>query len=142
MEGSELRNGLATTGPGGPRVLTIAIADDVVEIQQLAKTWLTELGHHVLCADNGRDLLRWCESRRVDVVITDIMMPESDGFEVIRLVRATQPAIKIISMSGGASVMSTDQCLQIARALGADAVLRKPFRRAQLLAAVDSVVGQ
>ena len=136
MDATDVRN----TSPDARASLTIAVADDVAEIQTLAKIWLTELGHQVLCAGNGRELIQWCESRRVDIVLTDVVMPETDGFEVIRQVRARHPAIKIVSMSGGAPVMSMDQCLHIARALGADAVLRKPFNRAQLVDVVDAVI--
>lgn len=121
------------------RPLTIAVADDVAEIQLLAKTWLSDEGHQVYCAESGRDAVRWCDARRVDVVLTDVMMPEGDGFEVIREVRARHPHVKIISMSGGAPVMSMEQCLHVARALGADTVLRKPFTRSQLLAALAAV---
>jgi CheY-like chemotaxis protein len=119
--------------------LTIALADDMPEIQTLASTWLRAAGHAVICADNGRDLLRLIEHRQVDVVISDVMMPESDGFEVITALKETHPDIKILSISGGASVMPAKDCLRVAKALGAHGVLAKPFNRAQLMRALDEV---
>lgn len=119
--------------------LTIAVADDMPEIQALAATWLSALGHTVVCALNGAELLRIVGAKPVDVVITDVMMPEKDGFEVIRALKSSFPNVKIISISGGADVMPKSDCLRVAKALGADVVVAKPFNRAQLLAAVDSL---
>lgn len=119
----------ASTGRGA---LTIAIADDVPEIQMLASTWLTAEGHRVLCAADGAQLLEIVRLQPVDVVITDVMMPESDGFEVIRELRRLHPQVRIITISGGASVMPLNDCLRVAKALGAHAVLAKPLTRSKL----------
>jgi CheY-like chemotaxis protein len=118
--------------------LTIALADDMPEIQALAATWLSGAGHTVLCAANGAELLRMLRDKQVDVVITDVMMPQNDGFEVIQAVKKLYPGVKIITISGGADVMPMRDCLRVARALGADAVLAKPFNKVQLFTALDS----
>jgi len=122
------------------RALTIALADDIAEIQFLARTWLTGAGHRVLCSEDGRSLLQRVARERVDLIITDVMMPDGDGFEVIREVRAAHPSIRIVTMSGGAPVMPMAQCLHVAQQLGAHAVLAKPFNRARLFAAVDAAM--
>ena len=119
--------------------LTFAVADDVPEIRVLATQWLTAAGHRVHCAADGVELLQLVRDHPVDVVITDVMMPESDGFEVIRAVKASRPEVKIVTISGGATVMPMEDCLRVAKALGADAVLAKPFKRIQLLAVIESL---
>lgn len=119
--------------------LTVALADDMPEIQMLATTWLTGAGHRVVCAADGVQLLDIVRRQHVDVVITDVMMPENDGFEVIRALRRSYPDVKIITISGGASVMPTNDCLRVAKALGAHAVLAKPLTRPRLLAALDEI---
>ena len=117
--------------------LRIAVADDVPEIQMLASQWLTAAGHVVWCAGDGLELLRLIRDRTVDVVLTDVMMPENDGFEVLQKLKRTRPELKVIAMSGGADVMPRQDCLRVATALGARAVLPKPFNRQQLLDAIE-----
>lgn len=119
--------------------LVIAIADDIFEIQQLAREWLATAGHTVTCVANGAELTRFASEHRLDVVITDIMMPERDGLEVIAEIKKTQPQVRIIAMSGGGAVMEATDCLRVAKRLGADGILKKPFNRAQLMNVLHEV---
>jgi CheY-like chemotaxis protein len=119
--------------------LEIAFADDVPEIQKLAREWLTLAGHRVTCVDNGLELAKVCATRHFDLVITDVMMPERDGFEVVTTLKSTHPNIRIIVISGGGRIMAINDSLRVAQRLGADAVLAKPFSGAQLMAAVAKV---
>lgn len=118
--------------------LTVAVADDMPEIRSLAREWLTAAGHKVVCACNGAELLQIVRHQAVDLVITDVMMPDTDGFEVIRALRRSHPDVRIVTISGGAPVMSMGDCLKVAQALGAHAVLPKPFTRKQLFATVTA----
>jgi YesN/AraC family two-component response regulator len=68
----------------------------------------------------------------VDLVITDVLMPEKDGLEVIMEIRAKLPQVKIIAISGGGRISHTDY-LVAARRLGAHRTLSKPFIRQELL---------
>lgn len=119
--------------------LEIAVADDVTDIQRLIREWLTHLGHKVTCVGNGLELVKLCAARRFDIVITDVMMPESDGFEVVTALKQTRPDVRIIVISGGGRVMAASDSLRVAQRLGADAVLAKPFSGAQLMAAVAQI---
>ena len=107
------------------------------EIRILASHWLSAEGHTVISAEDGRELLELVYSRNVDVVITDVMMPEADGFEVLSAVKRWRSTIRVLTISGGAPVMPMQNCLRIAKALGADGVLPKPFNRERLLEAID-----
>jgi DNA-binding NtrC family response regulator len=73
-----------------------------------------------------------------DVVLTDMLMGERDGVEVIAAVRMNQPNARIVAMSGGNSVVRSSQCLTQAVSWGAAEPLTKPFTMAQLMAAIES----
>jgi CheY-like chemotaxis protein len=70
-----------------------------------------------------------------DLVITDIFMPEGDGFEMLNELRGREPKVPVIAMSGG-GVQDGLDVLAIAGRLGATKVLYKPFARRQLLDAI------
>ena len=70
-----------------------------------------------------------------DLVITDIIMPEMEGFQVIREIRKVSPGLKIIAISGTATVGDQD-ILDLARKLGADCAFAKPFDRQEFMASV------
>ncbi len=115
---------------------SVVVADDVMEIQHLLEHWLRELGYLVTCVSSGDEAIRVFRTVHVDMVITDILMPDGDGLEVITELRALQPAARIIAMSGGGNHLRAADCSNYAMRLGAHGVLVKPFNRQQLLDAV------
>lgn len=94
----------------------------------------------VTCVANGLELTRLARDTHLDVVITDVMMPERDGLEVITELRKSHPSIRIIATSGGGAAMEAADCLYVAKRLGAHATLKKPFNQAQLLKALHDVI--
>ena len=89
-------------------------------------------GYRVAEAANGREAVEQQRNSPADVVLTDIFMPESDGFEAIDALRRDFPAVKVIVMSGGAQLAKRDY-LPDAELMGADATLQKPFDIGELL---------
>ena len=122
--------------PAAKKSLVILIADDVEEIQHLVTTWLEEDGHVVVRAGTGREILRIVRERPIDLVITDILMPGGDGLDAIMAVNRVRPTTRILAISGGGRAEPADACLRVAKGVGADAVLLKPFGRTQMIAAV------
>ena len=118
------------------RPLSIIVADDVEDITKLIAQILGEAGHDVTSVGSGRELMKAVRERTFDLVITDIVMPDGDGHDVIAAMGRLAPTTRIIAISGGGKLMPTDPGLRLAKGLGADAVLTKPFTHAQLLAAV------
>lgn len=116
---------------------TILIADDDSEARFTLSLCLSTLGHDVVCVSNGRQAMRAIEERPFDVIITDMLMPEADGVEVIIAARQAQPHAAIIAISGGGEFFAAEELLKSGRLLGADAQLQKPFSRTQLLEAVN-----
>ncbi len=117
----------------------ILLVDDNADLIRLQSEYLSSEGHFVATAENGivamaqADLVAW------DLVITDIIMPEKDGIEVIMEMRKRIPAVKIIAMSGGGRV-SAKNYLELAGRLGADITLGKPFSASDLMKAVNTVL--
>ena len=114
---------------------TILLIDDEAPIRMVFQVALERAGYHVLTAENGKHGLRLLEHQVVDLTIVDIFMPEIDGLELIPVLRKTQPANKIIAISGGSGMMNQ---LDTAKYLGAHDTLRKPFSLQDLLDRVAS----
>ena len=105
----------------------ILVVDDEVELRTLLRKVLTRRGHDVIEAENGSMAISMVEQgEKLDLIITDIFMPDTDGIEVLRHLRAKFPELKIVVMSGGGNRVSRGY-LPAATALGADHVIEKPF---------------
>lgn len=76
-------------------------------------------------------------STAFDVIVTDILMPEVDGLEVIRKLKAVNPTCRIIAMSGGGRLNGSDIYLHLADVFGVDATLAKPFEIPELCDAMN-----
>jgi CheY-like chemotaxis protein len=129
----------AHTPINATRPLAIVVADDVVEIQQLVGQWLKALGHTVTCASTGREVLRIIKLQHVDVIVADVLMPDGDALDILDAVKKMPSAPRVLAISGGGKYMTGPECLRVAKSLGADAILLKPFNREQLLEAVKKV---
>jgi CheY-like chemotaxis protein len=124
------------------RPLSILVADDMRELQALITSWLEEAGHSVKGASSGRQLLQQAEEQPFDLVVTDILMPDGDGWNAISEVRRLHPDTRILAMSGGAREMPARAVLRIAQRAGALGFLAKPFSRPTFLDAVASVMAR
>ncbi|WP_341704869.1 response regulator [Ferrovibrio sp.] len=120
---------------------TILIVDDNTDFCTVLQTHLEQSGHQTATAYSARAGLARIGQGGIDVVLTDILMPEVDGIELLRAVKQRWPGLPVIAMSGGGQIAARD-LLDMINHLGADGVLQKPVRRADLLAAVDTVLGR
>jgi len=118
-----------------PRLLVV---DDDADMRLTLKLSLELAGYIVDVAANGREAIEVQRSRPADVLITDIFMPDADGFEAIDAFRAEFPRTKIIVVSGGAQFSKRDY-LPDAALMGADATLQKPFEIDALLGTLKSL---
>lgn len=113
----------------------------VVDDEELARFTMREIlegaGHEVAEAKNGAQGISLQRSRRFDIVITDIIMPEKEGVQTIIELRQEFPSLPIIAISGGGRTRNLD-FLKIAEQYGARKILPKPFSEEELLAAVES----
>ncbi|MBD0306269.1 MAG: response regulator [Nitrospiraceae bacterium] len=120
---------------------SILVIDDERHIRDLLRKVLEGAGHTVKEASNGRDAMRIWRESPVDLIITDILMPEQDGLEFIRELRREVPSAKIIALSGGSKRIHLDT-LAIAKRFGALHTLHKPFEIKELLNIVGNVLDQ
>ncbi len=114
---------------------TIMIVDDDVEIRKILVAVLERCGHVILEAADGRIALELYRCHDIDIVITDLIMPEYDGIEMIIALQQLTPDVKIIAMSGG-GFNETDEYLKSANALGALQTFSKPFNIDDIVDAV------
>ena len=117
----------------------ILVIDDSTATLDLIRETLTAAGHEVVAAHSGKRAEAILGSQRLDLVITDIYMPDGDGLEVLREARRTRPGLRVIAISG---VTGRYDMLGVVRALGATRTLRKPFTAARLLEAVNACLSE
>lgn len=118
---------------------TVLIIEDDHHILLMIKRMLEPFGFDIKLASNGREGLDVFHKVKVDLVITDIIMPEKEGLEIIREMRRELPDLKIIAMSGGGK-LSADNYLETAKIFGAKKILQKPFTRKQIVTAVQATL--
>ncbi|PYO40451.1 MAG: response regulator [Gemmatimonadetes bacterium] len=119
----------------------ILVIDDDALLRSALRVVLEAAGYDVLEAADGEAGLRLHREHGADLVLVDIFMPERDGLEVIRALRAEAPQSKILAMSGGGRTGQIE-ILKAATALGAARALRKPFEPRDLLAAIRDVLAR
>ena len=118
---------------------TILIMDDEEAILGFLKERLMGEGFNVLTASDGKEGMNLFNDNQVDLVITDILMPDQDGFETIMELKKISPNIKIIAMSGGGHG-NPKYYLDTARSSGAKYTIEKPFKTSDLVEAVHELL--
>ena len=116
----------------------IIIIEDDDQLRSMIRQVL-ERAEYVVCeAKNGEEGVQVCHDEHPDLVISDLIMPNKDGIMAIQEIKADNPKIRIIAISGGPQ--GNTAWLPIAKKAGAMQVLKKPFGRQQLLDAVAAVL--
>jgi DNA-binding response OmpR family regulator len=117
----------------------ILLIDDDESLRSMLRLLLTQHGHEVSEARHGKEGIALYVRENPDLVITDVVMPEKDGFETIMELRRRHGAKKIIAMSGGGH-LSASEYLSTARQMGASRIVAKPFSNETIIAAVTEVL--
>ncbi len=118
----------------------ILVIDDDQPILELLRRILEREGHDVFEATNGNEGIRIAFQEPLDLVITDIVMPEKEGLETIKELKYEFPDLRILAISGGGP-FNPDMFLEIAEKFGAMRSMTKPFTRQQLLDMVEELLG-
>ena len=128
---------------------SVLVIDDEADVRDSIGQVLGRVGFEVRCADNGLSGVEGFFAQPADVVIVDVIMPRSNGVEVIRKIRGSYPGARIIAITGGGNfgpmgykpgAVVTEAYLASASQSGADAVMKKPFRRLELIELVRSLL--
>lgn len=117
----------------------LVIEDDPV-MRSLLSKMLVKSNYVVDAAQNGMDALHQFDIKNYDLVITDIFMPEMDGYESIMNFRKKAPELPIIAISAG-DLLSAKNCLEYAKELGADSIILKPIHPKVLIEEVKKLIG-
>lgn len=120
---------------------SILIIDDNVEFGELVTEALWRAGHTVRYCRSGKEAFATLRAHAVDLVITDIVMPEADGLEVLMRLRRTHPQLKVVVMSGDAP-RHAPHYLMLGRKLGAKRSLLKPFSMQTVIDTVSDVLDE
>jgi CheY-like chemotaxis protein len=123
----------------------ILVVDDELEVGEAIRRVLEKAGFSVAVASGVCEGLQAAETQAPDIVITDMIMPKTNGIELIKTLRTRYPRVRVIAISGGGSfglhsykpdAIKTHAYLAAAREAGAEEVLTKPFDMNDLLAAI------
>lgn len=115
---------------------TILLVDDEIEITEINKRYLTQAGYEVLLAQDGQEALEIFEKTRIDLIITDIMMPNMDGYELISQVQYLVPDQPFLFIT--AKTSEPDKIYSLS--LGADDFIAKPFSPRELVLRVNNIL--
>lgn len=120
--------------------MRILVIDDDEQMRVLLQQAMQWAGFEVVAAENGRQGQQLFEEQPADLIITDLIMPEQEGLETIRILKQGYPAVKIIAISGGGRI-GPEAYLPAAMELGADRIFTKPFDVKELISAVQELLG-
>lgn len=133
---AESSHGTAAAG----RHQLVLVVDDDRAVRRLVRRTLEGAGYQVLEAIDGADAMRTLDAQPVALVVTDVLMPERDGIELVLQLASRDPRVPIIVMSGGGTGLDVETLVTTALAFGASAALAKPFSINALLSVVGDVL--
>lgn len=114
----------------------ILVVDDNAQVRTTARLLLERAGFQVVEAESGEAALEVLRSESVEVVLTDIFMPHTDGIELIHTLHRESPNLPIVAMSGGGK-----DVLSVAQLLGAAVIVEKPLTQRKLVGAIRRALG-
>lgn len=117
----------------------ILLIDDMAGVRRAVTSMLTRAGHSVTGAEGGAQGLELLKTRQFDLVITDMLMPGTDGVDVLSHLNGLARRPRVVAISGGGAGLSAESAMRLAR-IKADAFLEKPFDSEDLLAVIDRLL--
>jgi len=119
----------------------ILFVDDDASLRNVYEQLLESKGYRIICAENGKVAIETAKRESVDLVITDLLMPEMDGIELIIALHTLPDPPRIIAMSGGAGKINSTYLLNVAKIMNVDRTIHKPFNIATIDTAISEVLG-
>ena len=115
----------------------VLVVDDNPQVRTTARILLEAAGFQVVEAESGEAALEVLSSGDVEVVLTDIFMPHTDGIELIHTLHRDSPNLPVVAMSGAGK-----DVLAVARLLGAAVIVEKPLTQRKLVGAIRRALGR
>lgn len=116
--------------------MRVLVIDDNQDALDVIDTYLRDAGHDVIATNCPKAGMQHISEGDIDVLLTDIVMPDIDGIQVIKQLRNNHPNLWIVAISGGGPHLAANYALNTSQAFGADRTLYKPFQKKELLAAI------
>ena len=121
--------------PDKSRVLVV---DDEEALRTVLSTELSGEGYEVESASDGDEAISIVQNKKFDLVLLDIKMPKVDGFEVLKFIKKSYPAIKVIMLTGFADLKNAIE----SKKLGAEDFVSKPYDLVDLLTTIERVLSE
>ena len=118
----------------------VLVVDDDDDVRSMLVEMLASAGFEARAAATGLAALDEARAADCDVLVTDLLMPDADGLDVIKAARQASNPPAIVAISGGSPRLPASIGLRLCEAFGADRVLYKPFSKAELVEAVTAVL--
>lgn len=118
----------------------ILVVDDDEQYPIMLAKILRNHEHKVTIANDGAEALKLCTIQQFDLIVSDILMPNVDGIDLIIELIDKNSKVPVIAISGGRNTMTAEFNLQSASTLGVQAVLKKPFSNEKFLTTVNDVL--
>jgi twitching motility two-component system response regulator PilH len=120
-------------------MITVLVVEDTMSEQQLITLYLQEAGYKVINANNGKDALSKVTDQKPDVVVTDVVMPGMNGFELCRSLKKNPETQKLPVIACTSKNQELDRLWGMKQ--GVDVYVTKPFTREEIVRAIRSVAG-
>ena len=118
----------------------VLVVDDEAPVRKMVSSMLKNSDIDIQEASNGNEALTIINDADIDLIITDIVMPEKHGIDLIMEIKKLFPEMPVIAISGGGGVTGRFDYLEIAKVVGAENILKKPFSADTLRNLVDNCV--
>src|ERR1700722_18985692 len=118
----------------------ILIIDSDAETRKICEEFLSSRKTTTVTTCDSRAAMDEFCRHTPDIVLTELVMPEKDGIELLREIKRNSPQTKVIAMSGGGDLLTTEFVLYLASRLGADGTVAKPVDAGLLLEAVKTAL--
>ena len=120
----------------------ILLVEDSPEVSLSVREILASAGHTVEDVATGKQALKALKASTFDAIVSDIWMPEMDGIALLKEIRGAGNDIPVVVISGGAPNAPLTYTAPLAATFGANMVVYKPFEKAELLKAIESVLAE
>ena len=117
-------------------MFSILVCEDDFAIKTMISTKLKQENYSVYTAQNGQESLNLMEKQQIDLVISDIMMPEMDGYEFVQTLRETKHTLPILMITAKSQLESLEEAFK----LGVDDYMVKPLRLEELVLRVKALL--
>lgn len=114
----------------------ILLVEDDSTLSFIVQDALTREGFDVVCAPNGESGLKMFEEYNPDIIVADVMMPKMDGFEMVRIIRLTSPAVPVLFLTARTALDDVVKGFE----LGANDYIRKPFQILELVVRIKALL--